>query len=409
MTVPVSCGPSNRVREATGVRMHSDSSQGAAQGVAIAANPAMAGRGAGDVAMVYDFLLVPGGAEQVTLHALRQHPDWSLVTAFVDPDAFTAEDLSAARVHTLTSPTRRPGWQALKVLRAFERHADVLAGFDRVLFSGVYAPAAVRHRAGGNLYYCHTPPRFAYDLGAWYLRRAAPWQRPALRWLARRVRRSFADAMQRMDRVAANSHTVRARLERHLGLKDVQVIHPPVDTAQWTWGGQDDFYLSSARLEPYKRVEGIVRAFMTLPARRLVVASGGSSEARLRRLAHGHDNITFTGWCTPQALRELTGRCIATLYLPREEDFGLSPVESMAAGKPVIGVDEGGLRETVLAGLTGHLLPPVAAEDPSAIREAVLALDAGNARAMRGACEARAREFDAAVFDQALARFMEET
>ncbi len=361
----------------------------------------------GGAALAYDFMLVPGGAERLSLHVLRTHPDWTLVTGFLDPRSFSGADLPTDRVQTLTGPSRLRGWQGLKVLRAFEQRGSTLADFERVLFSGVYAPAGVAHRpGGGNAYYCHTPPRFAYDLRDWYLAQAAPWQRPALRWLGRRVRHAYEAALARMDRVAANSITVQARLREHLGLEDVTVIHPPVDVARWTWGGQEDYYLSNARLEPYKRVAWAVRAFRELPQHQLVVASGGSELASLQRLAEGCPNIRFTGWCGEDRLRELTGNCIATLYLAREEDFGMSPVESMSAGKPVIGVAEGGLRETVIQGETGLLLPPDAAEDTDALRAAVQELDRDRALAMRPACEARALAFAPEVFDARLESFL---
>lgn len=359
-------------------------------------------------ALVYDFLLVPGGAEQVTLHLLRRHPDWRLFTGFVDARAFADVTLPRDRIDALAPPVRHPARQARRVMGAFERHGGALAGFDRVLFSGVYAPVGVRHRPrGGNAYYCHTPPRFAFDLEDWYLGRARPWERPLLRALARDVRARYRDAIGRMDRVAANSHTVRRRLQRHLGLAEVTVIHPPVDTGRWRWSEPEGYYLSNARLEPYKRVEWAVRAFMAMPDRQLVVASGGSEMDRLRALASGHRNIRFTGWCGPGELRRLTGSCIATVYLARDEDFGMSPVESMAAGKPVIGVAEGGLRETVRPGETGLLLEPEAAEDPEALCAAVRALDPDRARSMRAACERRARNFDAATFDRAIDRFLD--
>jgi len=372
------------------------------QRIATSDQPALEG-----TALVYDFLLVPGGAEQVFLHTLERHRDWRGLVGFVTPSAFPTDALPLDRLSALAGPSTLRGWQGLKVLRAFERKAAQLATCDRVLFSGVYAPAGVRHRpATGNFYYCHTPPRFAYDLEDWYLERAAAWQRPALRWLARRVRAAYGGALARMNRVAANSRTVRDRLRRHLGLSDVTVIHPPVNTAAWQCLGQDDFYLSNARLEPYKRVDWAVRAFAGMPDRKLVVTSGGSELSRLQRLAAGHDNIRFTGWCDTATLRELTGRCIATLYLARDEDFGMSPVESMAAGKPVIGVAEGGLRETVVPGKTGMLLPPEAAEDPEALREVVRALDGPAARAMQSACEARAARFAPEAYDRSLDRFL---
>ncbi|MEM1412526.1 MAG: glycosyltransferase [Pseudomonadota bacterium] len=357
--------------------------------------------------LVYDFMLVPGGAERVCLHLLETHPDWRLLTGFVDHQAFSDIRVPWSRVDALGRSVRHPARQALQVLRAFERRGTGLKETDRVLFSGVYAPVGVRHRpAGQDAYYCHTPPRFAYDLEDWYLERARAWERPALRRLAAHVRDRYAEALEAMGAVAANSHTVRRRLEHYLGVKDVTVIHPPVATAQWQWLGQEGYYLSNARVEPYKRVEWAVRSFMQLPEHQLVVTSGGSDLERLRALASGHANIRFTGWCDDATLKALTGNCIATLYLAREEDFGMAPIESMAAGKPVIGVAEGGLCETVSPPDTGRLLEPGLAGDTEALAAAILDLDPATALAMRPACEARAARFDACHFDAGIDRLM---
>ncbi len=273
-------------------------------------------------AMLYDFMLVPGGAERLTLHALAQHPDWTLITAFTDDSAFEDSALPLDRLQTLTSLSRRQGWQALKALHAFERAAPALASFDRLLFSGAYAPAAVNGRdAGGNFYYCHTPPRFAYDLADWYRRASAPVAAPAAGLAGRKGPEPFLEqAMKRMDRVAANSETVRQRLQHHVGLEQVEVIHPPVSTAEWNWLGQEDFFLSTARLEPYKRVDLIIEAFKAMPAQKLVVASGGSQRA-LRATGRRADNIRFTGWCSASEIRRLTGQCRATLYLATGRGF----------------------------------------------------------------------------------------
>ncbi len=358
-------------------------------------------------ALVYDFMLVPGGAEQLSLHVLERHPAWRLVAGAAQTDAFEHTPVPWQRVDVLGRRVAHPALQALATLRAFERRGALLTNFERVLFSGVYAPVGVMHRPGRhNVYYCHTPPRFAYDLEDWYLERASAWQRPALRRLAAHVRDRYEWALGQMQRIAANSHNVADRLHRYLGVEDVRVIHPPVDTETWRWIEAGDYYLSNARLEPYKRVEWAVRAFMEMPDRKLVVASGGSQLGALRELADGCANIRFTGWTSPGELRELVGRCIATVYLARDEDFGMAPVESMAAGKPVIGVDEGGLRETVVHGETGWLVDPGNGESVESLVDAVQHLDDRRALAMRQACERRAQDFRSEVFDAALDRFV---
>ena len=149
-------------------------------------------------------------------------------------------------------------------------------------------------------------------------------------------------------------------------------------------------------MDRLKRVETIVEAFTALPDKRLVVVSGGSELERVRVLAAPHANIEVRGWVSPEELRDLTGRCLATIYIPRDEDFGISPVESMAAGKPVIGVAEGGLLETVKDGQTGILIQ--ANPRPAHVVDAVNAMTAERALTMREACEKRAAGYDEAAF-----------
>ena len=213
-----------------------------------------------------------------------------------------------------------------------------------------------------------------------------------------------------MDGIAANSANVAQRLSDYLGIEGVEVIHPPVETGVFRWLDAGDYYLSTARLEPYKRVELVVRAFMEMPNRQLVVASGGSELPALKQLAAGYGNIRFTGWQSEQQLRELIGRCAATVYVPVDEDFGLSPVESMAAGKPVIGVAEGGLLETVQQGETGFLINKdhFSQGDTAvhAICEAVATLSLADIQGMRAACEQQAKAFDVKIFNRKFRDFI---
>lgn len=298
-----------------------------------------------------------------------------------------------------------PLWRQLRLTRGFASRTGFARGYRRVVYSGFYAPLAVVNRPeAGNLYYCHTPPRFLYDQREFYFSRLPVWQRPLLATFCHYLRQRYEQALGRMQVIVANSETVRDRITRYLG-RDCFVVNPPCDTASFRWLGQDDYYLSMARLDPLKRVDLVVRAFREMPDRRLVVASGGLELAAIRRLAVGAPNICVLGWVSEAQLASLLGRCIATIYVPRDEDFGMSPVESMAAGKPVIGVAEGGVRETVLPGETGILVR--SHPGPKEIVAAVGELTPGVALAMREACEARARDFDTAIFLRGMRKVLE--
>ena len=342
--------------------------------------------------VLYDFLQTRGGAERVTLELARAIPGLALCFGYRNPHAYPQSELAGLQSHDLHALGRVPGLRDAAVMHAFAGRATrFVADHDWAVFSGTMAPMAVRHRPGGrNVYYCHTPPRFVYDLRAHYLQRVPAVLRPALHGFMAHVQPRYEAAIAAMDTVVANSENVRRRLQRYLQ-RDAEVVYPPVDTQRFRWEAQGDYFVSLARHENLKRVDRIVQAFVRMPGQRLVVASGGSQSDRLRRLADGAPNITFTSWLSDAALARLIGGARASIYIPRDEDFGLSPVESMAAGKPVIGVAEGGLLETVVDGETGLLLPPDPAVD--GLVEAVQRMDARRALAMRGAAQERAARF----------------
>ncbi len=353
---------------------------------------AVLGRGA----ILYDFLHCQGGAERLTLDLLETFPSAALWVGYRNQRWFPDQQLKGRQLHDLHLPARFPGGRTLLGLIGFRLGTRALSSYDWALFSGSVAVEGVHHRPQGrNLYYCHTIPRFAYDLQQDYAARLPGLARPALSAVAAGMRYRYQKALSKMDLIIANSENIRSRLQRYLG-QEARVIHPACDLTGHRWQGQSNYYLSTARLEPYKRIDLLIKAFRQMPAQQLYIASGGSDERRLRRLAEGANNIRFTGWLDDQQLRNLVGHCIATLYIAKDEDFGMSPVESMAAGKPVIGVAEGGLLETLRDGETGHLIPPP--PRPQHIIEAVRRMTPERATLMRRACEQRAERFTKASF-----------
>ena len=346
--------------------------------------------------ILYDFLIAKGGAESLTFSLLKNIKNTDLCVAFKDNEIFPDDTLSSFQLITLTGLTHILGWQNIKSIFFFSHKTPFLQNYDWVLYSGNNAPVAVKnHPNGRNILYCHTPPRFVYDLKDYYFHQATWWQKPLLKMLCSCVKYHYEKSIAQMDLIIANSDNVRNRIKHYLG-RDAIVINPPIGVDHFNWIEQGDFYLSLARVESYKRVEVIVHSFMNMPDKKLVVASGGSDLERLKNLAQDYSNITFSGWCDDQQLRNLVGCCIATIYIPPDEDFGMSPVESMSAGKPVIGVAEGGLLETVIHEKTGVLIP--AKPDEKLLIEAVKSMTPERALEMREVCEERAQLFRSELF-----------
>jgi glycosyltransferase involved in cell wall biosynthesis len=292
-------------------------------------------------------------------------------------------------VRTLMPGLPLPLVRQLALALAFEQSTSFITRYETAVFSGAYAPLAANRRARQhNVYYCHTPPRFLYDQHEFFLG-LTPWPlRPAFSAFCCWLRPRYEAAMKHMDVVVANSLSVQARVEKYLGMK-AQVVYPPCDVDRYRSGQDHGYFLSLARLDPLKRVEMAIRAFLRLPDQRLLVTSDGPEAGRLRRLAAGAANIQFTDTVDESRRLDLLAHCRATLCLSRDEDFGMAAVESMAAGKPVIAIAEGGFAETVLNGETGiWLLSDAGPED---VVKAVTAMDERTAGRMSETCRERAR------------------
>lgn len=348
--------------------------------------------------LLYDFLAVRGGAERV-LTVMQEHWGSDVCVGFNRAESF-GEEIPPQHLIDLGADHSWAPLIIAKVLRAFQQKGERIARRYPVrVYAGSYSVLAHRpHHEGRALYYCHTPPRFLYDLRDHYAQTLPPWQRPMLAALRAWLQPRYEAAVKSMHTVLANSRNVQQRLKTFLNI-DSQVVYPPVDTDRFKWICDGDYFLSTSRLEPLKRVDVLVEAFKTMPHQKLVVASGGREFERLKRLAADAPNIHFTGWITDEQLRRLIGECRATLYVPKDEDFGMSPVESMAAGKPVIGVAEGGLLETVQHGQTGLLLEQLSAQT---IGEAVETISASCRAQTRSACERRSRAFSRDRFLRAM-------
>jgi len=346
--------------------------------------------------ILYDFLLVQGGAESLTLTLCDAIPTLDLGVAFIDEETFSNNVLATNRIKLFGKITNIVGWQTLKTAYAFETKTSMINHYDKVIFSGSNAPLAIKNRQQqGNILYCHTPPRFIYDLKQHYFNTIPFWQKILLKLLIAYIQPKYESALAKMNLVIANSKNVQARLKTHLN-QDAIVIYPPCHIEKYQWQTQGDYYLSTARIEPYKRIKLIVEAFKKMPDKKLIVSSGGSQLAELKLLAQGCLNISFSGWCEESKLVALVNNCIATLYLPIDEDFGISPVESMAAGKPVIGVYEGGVVETVIDHKTGLLSP----QNPTIedVINAVNQMTPTFALSLKENCQQRAKLFSADIF-----------
>lgn len=309
------------------------------------------------------------------------------------------------RDYNLVSFTRkrlRHGLNSLYIRFKFS-NLKIAEDYDAYLFFGSHS-LSVAKKYHPNIWYCNAPIRWLYDLYEDELKKRKFLKRHLFKIFAYFLRAEDQKCVRNVDKIIANSKNVQDRIKRFYG-RESDVVYPPVDIKKFKFIEHGDFYLSTARLDPIKRVDLVVRAFQKMPNKKLIVAGGGPSYEEIKSLAKGYENIKVIGWVSSEKeLSELYGRCIATIYVSYKEDFGLIPLESMSSGKPCIGSNDGGMKETIIHGKTGVLIEPTVEN----IIKAVEWLTPERAKEMRKACEERAKEFSEDKFIEGIKKAIEE-
>ena len=307
---------------------------------------------ASSIALVHEWFTPRsvGGAELVVreLDDLLQRPR---LHALVDGESTRAESWLYQRSITTSFIQSLPFGishvqQYLPLLPLAIEQLD-LAAYPLVISSShLVAKGVLTSPDQCHLSYVHTPVRYAWDQMHAYLRQSALARRglgPLIRWQLHRLRQWDVLSGQRPDRLVANSRLTAARIRRTWG-RSAAVVHPPVAVERFHWDApHDDIYLCLCRLVPYKRVDLVIEAFNRtgLP---LVVIGDGPERKRLQALAG--PTVQLLGRLPEQEVNRWLQRCRAYVYAGLE-DFGIAPVEAMAAGAPVIGLGQGGLLDTV--------------------------------------------------------------
>jgi glycosyltransferase involved in cell wall biosynthesis len=350
--------------------------------------------------LLYDFLQVRGGAEQVSL-ALAQALQATLRVHAIDPSAFPerAMDRAVAIDHRPLSHSRLV--RAGRAWRGFRRLPRSDA--DGVIFSGHFAPLGWRaYPQARRLLYLHGPPiPFCFDPSDPGLRTLSLPIRQALKPVFSLLVRQFIEAAEQMHVVLANSVFTARAFERATGRRAL-VLQPPVAECFFERPEPDaGHWISLARHEPMKRVDRIIAAFADLPHLQLVVAGSGSCTDSLIRQAEGLANVRFVGTLGSAELARWLRSARASIHLSRAEPFGLAVAESLAAGIPVLATNEGGMAELISADCAGRLVG--ADPDIATLRDAIahfpVRRDSGDGNGRVSSCVAhlRMKYFEAAM------------
>jgi len=351
-------------------------------------------------AIVHYWLLGMRGGEKVVEALCRMLPDADVFTLFYD----SARVSDTIRSHRITAsylnPLRRFHRSLLPFMPSALESFD-LRGYDLIISSesgpakGVLAPSTARH-----VCYCHTPMRYLWELYPAYLNEwtSSSWKRAFMRPIARNLRLwDFASAA-RVDDFVANSENVRRRIWKTYR-REAEVIHPPVAIETFFHRPAEDYFLAVSELVSYKRLDYAVRTFAK-KGRRLRIAGDGPEYRRLRQQAG--PAVEFCGRVSDAELRDLYAGCRAYL-LPGEEDFGISTIEALASGKPVIALGRGGALETVPE--FGGVLYGEASE--AGLDHALTDFEALEARISPHDLQAWAAQFSEAQFQEKMRRILE--
>lgn len=315
------------------------------------------------VALVHDWLVGSGGGERVLRCMHEMWPDAPIFTLVYDERSAPAW-CRGLDIRT-TYIQRWPGGRTHhKLLLSFMPRAWEtldLTDYDLVVSSCMSCCKGVLTRPDAlHVCYCHSPIRYVWDLYYDYLAGAGGFKRLFMPPLIYRVRQWDYLAAQRVDRFVANSAFVAKRIAKFYR-RDAMVIHPgaavpgelPASTAK------GDYYLVVSRFVGYKRIDLAVEACNRLGRRLVIAGSGGEEEANLRALAG--PTVEFRGRVSDEELDELYAGARAFLF-PGVEDYGLTPVEAMGHGVPVLAFGRGGALETVVDGETGLFFSEQTAE-----------------------------------------------
>lgn len=328
------------------------------------------------VALIHDHLAQDGGAEKVLKVLADLYPEATIYTLLYDKKNankyFCGRRIETSIIQKLPGGVSHYQWYMPFMPMAVEffdlRLYDLVISDASAFAKGVITSTDTLH-----ICYCHSPTRYLWDYTHQYINELKynKYFKKVISLVLNYIRLWDRQAADRVDTYIANSKTVKARIKKYYR-RESTVIYPPVDINRFKVSNQVEdpafakasssvetsadksagkYFLIGGRLSPYKRVDITIEAFKKL-GKKLKVYGDGIDLERLKKIANHHDNIEFLGRVNDDQLAELYSNCQAFIY-PQEEDFGITAVEAMASGRPVIAFKKGGATETVIEGKTG--------------------------------------------------------
>ncbi|WMW24384.1 glycosyltransferase [Methanolobus sediminis] len=346
------------------------------------------------IVIFHDYIGAIGGGEKLVL-TLAKELGADVITTDVDRSSVKKMGYEDINIISIGNTVKISPLKQISASWKFA-HCNYSYEYDFFIFSGNWAVfAAKKHKP--NMYYCHTPTRAFYDLYDIYREKHNIFVTTVFSIWVQFHRKYTEKYIDHVNKIVTNSKNTQKRISKYWN-KGSEVIYPPVDTSRFKFNKFGDFWLSVNRLYPEKRIELQIEAFRKMPDEKLAIVGGYSpgdhaSEYASNLLENLPDNVEILGSVSEEKLLELYADCKGHITTAMDEDFGMTPIEAMAAGKPVVAVNEGGYKESVLNGKTGLLV----AANTESIEQAV-ELISSDPKNYKFNCQERAKVFDVNEF-----------
>jgi glycosyltransferase involved in cell wall biosynthesis len=355
------------------------------------------------IALVFDWMTVRGGAEKVNHQLHKIFKDAPIYCSIFDKSRH--QEFLDAEIHTSLIdklPFSKDKHQLYLSLMPQAYESFDLSEFDIVISSShSCAKGIITKPSTLHISYCHSPMRYAWD----------NWQEYIQNYSTNRIVKSIAKrkmhkirmwdrlSAERVDYFIANSRTTKRRIEKYYN-KPATIIHPSIDCSKYKLAEKSKgYFLAVGRLTPYKKFDLIIETFnkIGLP---LKIVGTGSDEDRLKGMAMG--NIEFLGYTEDKELKKLYSECEALIF-PQVEDFGLTPLECMASGRPVIALREGGALDTVVEDKTGVFFNK---QNPEQLKKAIKYFQENKRKFKKSQIREHAEEFDKSQFKKEMIKYI---
>ena len=354
-----------------------------------------------------------GGAEIVDL-ILAGELKADIYTTNIDKEkikkmGFDADNIFSIGKIPINAPFKQEfaywKFRMLNIEKRFKKH------YDFYIIAGDWAMSGAVHNKP-NLWYVYSPIREIYDLCEYTRKNTVPNYQKLVFDIWVRLRRIInKQDLKNVQKIISTSKNVEDRVKKYLD-RESKIIHPPIDYKRFYNKSSKKFWLSVNRLMIHKRVDMQIKAFKMLPNEKLIIVGSYENSTHFKKYAEyiksiKPDNVEIKSWVEEKELLELYATCKGFITTSKDEDFGLTPIEAMACGKPVIASNEGGYKETIIHNKTGILIDNI---NEYKLKDAIIQMDKELKKSpnkFKKACQMQAKKFDINVFIEKMKKEIE--